>query len=129
MVSWIMGSRVHLCSKSCKKLSEEKGYPLSSSYSVKLKGNLLKEHAAAVKEKKAARMRQLLLALKAATPVDTGEARDSWHILGDKLANTADHISKLNQGTSKQAPSYFIEKTLLAQSGVYPAGVIVLPTV
>lgn len=59
----------------------------------------------------------MLSALKAATPIDTGKARDSWTITyaGDKalLFNPVPYIEKLNQGHSKQAPSLFIEKTAL----------------
>ena len=36
-----------------------------------------------------------------------------------------EYISILNQGTSEQAPKYFIEKTVLAQQGVSPSGIIV----
>jgi len=64
---------------------------------------------------------KMLQHLKDKTPVDTGEARDSWELI-DKNAgkrensvpefqvrNTADHIVALNMGHSKQAPSYFVE--------------------
>ena len=68
---------------------------------------------------------KLLHALKEQTPIDTGEARDSWRIVGDSIINTAAHISKLNRGSSKQAPSHFIEKTLLSHPGVTPSGTIV----
>jgi len=64
-------------------------------------------------------------ALAAATPVDTGRARDSWRVEGDTIVNDVEYISKLNSGSSQQAPEYFIEKTLLAQQGVSPNGVIV----
>lgn len=64
-------------------------------------------------------------ALKEATPVDTGHARDSWTSTGNSIKNEVEYISILNQGTSQQAPRYFIEKTVLAQQGVSPSGIIV----
>jgi len=56
-------------------------------------------------------------ALKRRTPVDTGNARDSWSVsktaLGYGVSNSADYIDELNAGSSKQAPPYFIENTSL----------------
>ena len=66
-----------------------------------------------------------LEALKEATPVDTGHDRDGWTSTGNFIKNEVDYISILNQGTSDQAPKYFIEKTVLAQQGVSPSGIIV----
>jgi hypothetical protein len=93
---------------------------------IRIKGNLLKEAAAAM-ELAAARKRLLLIqALRDATPVDTGEARDGWR-LDEKgnLVNDVEHIDTLNDGHSQQAPAYFIEKTLLTQKGIRPSGTIV----
>ena len=65
--------------------------------------------------------------LVAATPIDTGKARASWSV--EKRAdvydvkNDVDYIQYLNQGTSKQAPSRFIE-TIALQYGT-PLGTIV----
>ncbi|MDB4575350.1 hypothetical protein N9112_00140 [bacterium] len=63
------------------------------------------------------------------TPVDTGEAAGSWTILRTKdgalIRNTADHIEYLNEGSSKQAPAFFIERTALRYGT--PVGVIVQP--
>ena len=70
-------------------------------------------------------MAQLVQALKDATPVDTGNARDHWVSQGDKIVNETEYIDLLNQGSSKQAPEYFIEKTLLAQKDIIPSGTIV----
>lgn len=57
-------------------------------------------------------------ALVSVTPIDTGFARASWSTNKDKenyiIKNTAPYISALNHGHSKQAPSFFIEKTVLA---------------
>lgn len=52
--------------------------------------------------------------LKAATPVDTGFARDHWVVNeNNEIVNTAPYIENLNAGSSKQAPKYFVEKTCL----------------
>ena len=65
--------------------------------------------------------------LVAATPIDTGKARSSWNVekkdKGFDVKNDVDYIQYLNQGTSKQAPSHFIE-TIALQYG-RPLGTIV----
>lgn len=62
-------------------------------------------------------------ALARVTPVDTGYARSRWthnveeDINGNMVGiidNDAPYIGILNQGHSQQAPSLFIEKTLIA---------------
>jgi hypothetical protein len=63
--------------------------------------------------------------LKAATPVDTGFARDSWKVSEGGIVNDAAYIAELNAGTSKQAPAYFVERTILTTPGVLPKGTIV----
>jgi hypothetical protein len=68
---------------------------------------------------------RLVEALKDATPVDTGEARDGWKRKGNAIVNEVPHIKQLNDGSSVQAPAFFIEQTVLAQSGVKPNGTIV----
>jgi hypothetical protein len=68
---------------------------------------------------------ELISALKAETPVDTGRARDGWLYRDNAIINDVEYVNELNQGTSKQAPSHFIEMTLLSQEGVKPNGVIV----
>jgi hypothetical protein len=67
----------------------------------------------------------LIVDLKEATPVDTGEARDGWHREGNHIVNNVDHIDVLNSGSSEQAPSHFIEQTILKNSDVSPNGIIV----
>ncbi len=55
--------------------------------------------------------------LREVTPVDTGNARDSWKatISSGKalITNDTDYIEHLNAGTSSQAPAFFIERTML----------------
>ena len=81
--------------------------------------------------------------LKAATPVDTGRAKNSW-ILSDRenyfidslvssevsslgsasknkitplyVTNGTPYIESLNQGSSKQAPSRFVEQVILSKN-------------
>jgi len=53
-----------------------------------------------------------------ATPVDTGEAKESWRYNAASydsavISNSAEHIAHLNDGSSAQAPEYFIERTAL----------------
>jgi hypothetical protein len=71
--------------------------------------------------------KKLLAELKEETPVDTGNARDSWEIRKinsvTEIRNTTDYIQYLNQGSSKQAPRYFVERTALKYGS--PIGTIV----
>ena len=82
------------------------------------------------------RVIQLTDNLRNNTPVDTGNARDSWFIStilpdfgnpGDfrtVVYNTTDYIDELNMGSSRQAPSRFIEREALRL--FLPDGVIVM---
>lgn len=63
--------------------------------------------------------------LRENTPVDTGRARDGWHIANGNLVNPVEYIDRLNEGSSTQAPAHFVEKTLLSHQGVNPSGTIV----
>lgn len=67
--------------------------------------------------------------LKAATPVDTGEAAGGWVVEGTpdapKIVNRVSHIEELNNGSSVQAPAHFIERVLLSEADVSPSGTIV----
>ena len=92
---------------------------------VRITGDLKKEFDALTEKGKAAKMESLVNALAAATPIDTGEARQGWHIVGDSIVNNVEYIESLNSGSSQQAPSHFIEQTLLTQQGVSPSGTIV----
>jgi hypothetical protein len=51
------------------------------------------------------------------TPVDTGLAQASWSLSSDgktiTITNNQDYVKYLNAGSSKQAPSMFIEQVLL----------------
>jgi len=93
---------------------------------IRLKGNILEEFEESIKKAKKKVIKKTVKALKEATPVDTGKARDGWH-LGEKdeIVNDVEYIDYLNDGSSKQAPKHFIEKTVLAQKGIKPNGTIV----
>lgn len=45
------------------------------------------------------------------TPVDTGQAKQGWTVdtQAGKIENNVEHVPKLNQGHSPQAPAGFIE--------------------
>lgn len=92
---------------------------------IKFKGDFLKEFSKLTEKAKLEKMSKLVDALKEATPVDTGNARDNWKIEGNSIVNEVEYIEYLNQGSSIQAPQNFIEKTLLTQEGVSPSGTIV----
>jgi hypothetical protein len=87
--------------------------------------DILAQFRKEVEQKKQAEMHNLLQELKDATPVDTGHARESWKIEGNKIVNDAEYIDDLNAGSSQQAPSHFIERTVLSHTGVKPNGTIV----
>ena len=61
-----------------------------------------------------------------ATPVRTGRAKASWRIEGKAVVSDCSYMPELNHGTSAQAPSFFIEHAVLADSALHPNGVIVL---
>lgn len=69
----------------------------------------------------------LLSDLRDATPVDTGNARDSWRLSGSSkvinVINDTDYIDELNQGSSQQAPAFFVESNALKYGT--PKGAIV----
>ena len=68
--------------------------------------------------------------LKKSTPVDTGRARDGWkgHVKGNiaEVTNDVEYIDHLNNGSSSQAPRFFIEKAILETPNVSPNGQIVV---
>lgn len=69
--------------------------------------------------------RSLLVKLRETTPIDTGEAAAGWRIEGKAVVNDVDHVLQLNRGSSRQAPSNFIEKTVMSDSRLRPNGVVV----
>jgi hypothetical protein len=87
--------------------------------------NLEKDFKKAVDRQAKVKLLNAVVALKNATPVDTGNARDNWKIESNKIINEVEYIEHLNAGSSLQAPAYFVEKTLLAQQGIRPSGTIV----
>lgn len=92
---------------------------------VKVNLDLNKQFSKEKEKLKIVKVNQMVSALAAATPVDTGNARDHWGTDGKTIFNTVDYMINLNAGSSRQAPSHFIEKTLLSQEGVTPSGTIV----
>ncbi len=78
---------------------------------------LLDEALDEVNEEFAERVLQAVLQLKANTPVATGRAQKGWEsrlTSADvaQIKNDVPYIGVLNDGHSKQAPSYFVETTL-----------------
>ena len=73
-----------------------------------------------------------------ATPVDTGNARNSWRVnefidetsgypyASQRVENTTEYIESLNEGTSQQAPPRFIEVGFM-QAGFDNVQVEVIP--
>lgn len=70
---------------------------------------------------------KLVQDLRAATPIDTGLARRSWSLksFGEAflIKNDTPYIQYLNQGTSQQAPAFFVEAVALRYGK--PRGTIV----
>ena len=63
--------------------------------------------------------------LRENTPVDTGAARDGWRVTDEGITNDVPYIGDLNKGSSQQAPSNFIEQTILNEKDVRVVGAIV----
>ena len=78
-----------------------------------------------IDHRKARILRRTVDALKDATPVDTGNARDHWKVERGAIVNEVDYLSELNHGHSNQAPALFVEKTILESVDVKPNGIIV----
>ena len=83
-----------------------------------------KEQAMSIADKQTSRLEEELVAR---TPIDTGEARQGWRkeatSVGFDIINDVEHVKYLNEGSSKQAPSHFIEHTALKYGT--PKGAIV----
>lgn len=76
------------------------------------------------------KVKAMFIEMKNATPIDTGNARDSWTLTetGGKqkpyrVSNSAPYIEHLNAGSSKQAPPFFIDKIALKYGK--PVGAVV----
>jgi hypothetical protein len=95
--------------------------------SVKVNIDLSKELSKEGEKRKKIEMEKLVNSLRDATPVDTGRARAGWKVEENKIINDVEYIDELNAGSSKQAPSHFIERTLLANRNVSSNGTIVVP--
>jgi hypothetical protein len=80
-----------------------------------------------VELKIALEIEEIKRALVEETPIKTGLARASWesHKKGKKfiIENNVDYIENLNNGSSRQAPKFFIERTLLNFGS--PKGILV----
>jgi hypothetical protein len=86
----------------------------------------IEKQSKAAFEKRESEVREALIdRLVEATPIDTGEARKGWRVEGKDIVNEVEHIARLNEGSSKQAPEYFVEKTVLSHPGIRPDGIIV----
>jgi hypothetical protein len=90
--------------------------------------NLKEQVNREINSKKIAKMDSIIKDLKDATPVDTGKARDGWRREGNTIVNDVEYIDELNQGTSQQASSFFVERTVLAHRDVVFSGIIVKNT-
>ncbi|MEQ8252198.1 MAG: hypothetical protein RIB41_13240 [Oceanibaculum nanhaiense] len=54
----------------------------------------------------------LLDALRAATPVESGRAREGWHMTEAGIRNDVPYVGRLNAGSSRQAPAGFVEAAI-----------------
>lgn len=77
-------------------------------------------------DKRAQRVKARIVSnLRNNTPVDTGAARDGWRVTEEGITNDVPYVDRLNKGSSRQAPSNFIEQTVLADKDVRVVGAIV----
>jgi hypothetical protein len=70
-------------------------------------------------------LHKVLRDLQEATPVDTGKARDGWHIHRSSIENDVPYVQQLNEGSSKQAPAHFIEGVIISNPNLIVKGTIV----
>ncbi|WP_430435843.1 hypothetical protein [Oceanibaculum nanhaiense] len=54
----------------------------------------------------------LLQELRAATPVETGRAREGWRRDATGIRNEVPYVARLNAGSSRQAPAGFVEAAI-----------------
>lgn len=90
-----------------------------------VKNSTLAEFEVVQKQAIEAKKKELIEKLRITTPIKTGKARSGWRSDQHGIINDVEYIDKLNRGTSKQAPAYFIEATVLSVNGVSPNGTIV----
>jgi hypothetical protein len=64
------------------------------------------------------KIKDCLNALERATPIKTGKAKAGWRRVDRSIINNVDYIDQLNQGASKQAPRFFVERALEQVPGV-----------
>jgi len=79
--------------------------------------SVLKQQTQITEQQMRRRLASMLVMLEASTPILTGYARSRWKIDGlyprFRVVNDASYIEYLNRGSSKQAPSFFIESIAL----------------
>lgn len=68
--------------------------------------------AAAITETRDRLAASLLGELRAATPVETGQARGGWRLTETGLRNEVPYVGRLNAGSSRQAPAGFVEAAI-----------------
>ncbi|MFO7482451.1 hypothetical protein [Oceanibaculum nanhaiense] len=72
-------------------------------------GTALEAEIAETRDRLAA---SLLAELRAATPVETGRAREGWHLTETGIRNDVPYVGRLNAGSSRQAPAGFVEAAI-----------------
>lgn len=68
--------------------------------------------AAAITETSDRLAASLLGELRAATPVETGRAREGWRRDATGIRNEVPYVARLNAGSSRQAPAGFVEAAI-----------------
>ena len=68
---------------------------------------------------------EVVTAIRDATPVDTGRARDGWSLKDNKIENDVPYVEHLNNGTAtSDTHKHFIESAIGSVKGVKLKGVI-----
>lgn len=100
---------------------------INNSINSSFKKEFLKEFEVEAKKEVIPFAKTFIDQLKENTPILTGAARDSWELKRSPLqiVSDSDYMKELNAGSSKQAPSNFIESTLLSNPAVSANGNIV----
>jgi len=87
---------------------------------------LSKDFQTFVKQQELKKRKEAMSRVKSDTPVKTGYARDSWKIQNGVVSSDCSYMDDLNRGSSRQAPSHFIETAILKDPSLVPNGTIVL---